>query len=150
MLRLWQVLAVDAITRFTPEAALVDLDCDDTLFHKASRQVAEARDLARRGPSARNRVVHAPGLNVAVITLRLLVMWSAAGASALQRSTPRLCLAKEPPASGDIPVSVSSGLDRITLGARFGFHTARQLLYHVPVTRAVGPLATSRQMPQRL
>ena len=60
-------MAVDAITRFTPEAAPVDLDCDDTF-----------------------------------------------------------------------------------LGARFWFHTARQLLYHVPVTRAVGPLATSRQMPQRL
>jgi hypothetical protein len=74
MSRLWQVLAVHAITRFAP-AGVVDLDADDTLFHKSGRQVAGAgifRDAVR---STLRRVVYALGLNLVVVTLRVAPPW---------------------------------------------------------------------------
>src|SRR5680860_802300 len=74
MARLWQVRAVHAVTRFAP-AGVVDLDCDDTLFHKCGRQVAGAgifRDAVR---STVRRVVYALGLNLVVLTLRVAPPW---------------------------------------------------------------------------
>jgi len=74
MSRLWQVLAVHAITRFAP-TGVVDLDCDDTLFHKSGRKVAGAgifRDAVR---STVRRVVYALGLNLVVVTLRVAPPW---------------------------------------------------------------------------
>ena len=71
---LWQVLAVYAITRFAP-TGVVDLDADDTLFHKSGRQVAGAgvfRDAVR---STVRRVVYAVGLNLVVVTLRVTPPW---------------------------------------------------------------------------
>jgi len=71
---LWQVLAVHAITRFAP-TGVVDLDADDTLFHKTGRQVAGAgvfRDAVR---STVRRVVYAVGLNLVVVTLRVTPPW---------------------------------------------------------------------------
>jgi hypothetical protein len=71
---LWQVLAVHAIGRFAP-TGVVSLDCDDTLFHKAGRKVNGAgifRDAVR---STLRRVVHALGLNLVVITLRVSPPW---------------------------------------------------------------------------
>lgn len=44
---LWRALAVHAITRFAPDGVL-SLDCDDTLFHQAGRQVDGAGSSATR------------------------------------------------------------------------------------------------------
>ncbi|MGH9177370.1 MAG: IS701 family transposase [Acidimicrobiales bacterium] len=74
MARLWRVLAVHAIARFAP-AGVVGLDCDDTLFHKSGRRVDGAgvfRDAVR---STARSVVHAVGLNLVVITLRVVPPW---------------------------------------------------------------------------
>ena len=74
MPRLWQVLAVHAVTRFAP-TGVVALDCDDTLFHKTGRRVNGAgifRDAVR---STLRRVVYALGLNMVVVTLRVAPPW---------------------------------------------------------------------------
>lgn len=74
MPRLWQVLVLHAVTRFAP-AGVIDLDCDDTLFHKSGRQVNGAgifRDAVR---STLRRVVYALGLNLVVVTLRVRPPW---------------------------------------------------------------------------
>lgn len=49
MARLWQVMAVHAVTRFAP-IGVVPLDCDDTLFHRDGPKVNGAgvfRDAVR-------------------------------------------------------------------------------------------------------
>jgi hypothetical protein len=74
MSRLWQMIAVHAVSRFTP-AGVVDLDCDDTLFHKSGRRVDGAgifRDAVR---STARRVVYATGLNLVVVSLRINAPW---------------------------------------------------------------------------
>jgi len=71
---LWRVLAVHAIARFAP-TGVVPLDCDDTLFHKTGRRVEGAgvfRDAVR---SSGRRVVYATGLNLVVVTLRVVPPW---------------------------------------------------------------------------
>ena len=68
---LWRILAIHAVSRFAP-TGVVSLDCDDTLFHKSGRNVAGAgifRDAVR---STSKRVVYALGLNLVVITLRVI------------------------------------------------------------------------------
>ena len=77
MAELWRVLAVHAVERFYPGAAdaVVVLDCDDTVYKKTGRKVNGAgvfRDAVR---STRARVVHAWGLNLVVITLRVTPPW---------------------------------------------------------------------------
>jgi hypothetical protein len=74
MTALWRVLAVHAVDLFAP-AGVVILDCDDTVYKKTGRQVSGAgvfRDAVR---STRNRVVHAWGLNLVIITLRVTPPW---------------------------------------------------------------------------
>lgn len=74
MAGLWRVLACHAICRFAPQGA-VNLDCDDTLYHKAGPKVAGAgifRDAVR---SSARWVVYALGLNLVVITLRVAPPW---------------------------------------------------------------------------
>jgi hypothetical protein len=74
MRALWRVLAGYAIARFAP-TGVVSLDVDDTLFHKAGRQVEGAgvfRDAVR---STVRRVVYALGLNLVVLTLRVSPPW---------------------------------------------------------------------------
>ena len=72
---LWRVLAVVIVERLVaPEVAVV-IDLDDTLHHKTGRQIEGAgifRDAVR---STRNRTVHALGLNLVVITLRIAPPW---------------------------------------------------------------------------
>ena len=71
---LWRVLAVHAVTRFAP-TGVVALDCDDTLFHRDGPRVNGAgvfRDAVR---STTARVVYALGLNLVVITLRVVPPW---------------------------------------------------------------------------
>ncbi|HZW43006.1 MAG TPA: transposase, partial [Dermatophilaceae bacterium] len=55
--RLWQVLAVHAITRFAP-TGVVSLDLDDTLFHRDGRHVAGAGTFRDAVRSTLGRVVY--------------------------------------------------------------------------------------------
>jgi DDE superfamily endonuclease len=71
---LWKLLTVLLVQLFTPQG-VIELDLDDTLFHHTGRQMEGAgwwRDAVR---STRNRVVHAWGLNVVVLTLRVHPPW---------------------------------------------------------------------------
>jgi len=74
MNRLWRVLATHLITTFSP-TGVVELACDDTLFHHEGRKVEGAgvfRDAVR---STVRRVVYARGLNLVVITLTIHPPW---------------------------------------------------------------------------
>jgi hypothetical protein len=74
MAALWRELAVRLAVRFCPEGR-VELDLDDTLFHKSGRKVEGAgifRDAVR---SLAHSVVYALGLNLVVLTLRVRPPW---------------------------------------------------------------------------
>jgi len=74
MAALWRDLAVRLTMRFCPEGR-VELDLDDTLFHKSGRKVEGAgifRDAVR---SLAHSVVYALGLNLVVLTLRVRPPW---------------------------------------------------------------------------
>jgi len=71
---LWQRLTTLLVAALAP-AGLIELDLDDTLFHRCGRQVCGAgwwRDAVR---SSAHRVVHAWGLNRVVLTLRVYPPW---------------------------------------------------------------------------
>ena len=72
--RLWQVLAVHAVTRFAP-TGVVSLDLDDTLFHRDGRHVNGAGTFRDAVRSTLGRVVYARGLNLVVLTLRVAPPW---------------------------------------------------------------------------
>jgi hypothetical protein len=72
--QLWRQLATVLLEWFCPQGP-VWLDLDDTLFHKSGRKVDGAawwRDAVR---STSSRVVHALGLNLVVLTLRVQPPW---------------------------------------------------------------------------
>ena len=74
MNQLWQALATHLVGRFCP-TGVVELACDDTLFHHEGRKVEGAgifRDAVR---STIGRVVYARGLNLVVITLQVQPPW---------------------------------------------------------------------------
>jgi hypothetical protein len=74
MAALWRVLTVTVIDGLTPAGRIV-CDVDDTVFKKTGRRIVGAgifRDAVR---STRNRVVYAFGLNLVVITLRVIPPW---------------------------------------------------------------------------
>lgn len=74
MNRLWQALTCHLVARFCP-TGVVELACDDTLFHHDGPKVAGAgvfRDAVR---STLKRVVYARGLNLVVITLTINAPW---------------------------------------------------------------------------
>ena len=68
---LWRLLAVHAVATFAP-SGVVSLDCDDTLFHKSGRRVAGAGTFRDAVRSTSHRVVYALGLNLVVVTLRVI------------------------------------------------------------------------------
>lgn len=71
---LWKRLTILLVKIFTPQG-VIELDLDDTLFHRWGRRIDGAgwwRDAVR---STRHRVVHAWGLNVVVLTLRITPPW---------------------------------------------------------------------------
>jgi hypothetical protein len=77
MRELWQALAVRVVEQLCPAGQPVAIDLDDTLLHKAGRRIEGAgvfRDALR---STRNRVVHALGLNLVVVTVRVTPPWGA-------------------------------------------------------------------------
>ena len=74
MNRLWQILATHLIATFSP-TGVVEIACDDTLFHREGRNVEGAgvfRDAVR---CTVRRVVYARGLNLVVITLTIHPPW---------------------------------------------------------------------------
>jgi len=74
MAELWHGLGGLLVARLAPTGVL-HVDLDDTLFHKAGRQIDGAgifRDPIR---STAHKVVYALGLNVVVLTLRLRPPW---------------------------------------------------------------------------
>ena len=78
MARLWQALTVTIVDKLIAGDVEVclDLDDDDTLHHKAGRRVEGAgifRDAVR---STRNRTVHALGMNLVMITVRIIPPWA--------------------------------------------------------------------------
>lgn len=74
MNRLWQALAVHLIARFCP-TGLVELACDDTVFHREGRKVEGAGTFRDAVRSTIGRVVYARGLNLVVITLTVHPPW---------------------------------------------------------------------------
>jgi len=71
---LWRLLAGRLIGRFYP-VGMIRTDLDDTLFHHTGRKMAGAgwwRDAVR---STGQKVVHAWGLNLVVLTLRVQPFW---------------------------------------------------------------------------
>lgn len=75
MAKLWRVLAVAVVAGLCEADRPVRLDLDDTLVHKSGRRVEGAgvfRDAVR---STRNRTVHALGLNLVVVTVRVTPPW---------------------------------------------------------------------------
>jgi len=74
MNRLWQILTCHLVATFSP-TGVIELACDDTLFHHEGRKVEGAgifRDAVR---STLGRVVYARGLNLVVITLTIHPPW---------------------------------------------------------------------------
>src|ERR1035438_2028012 len=71
---LWRLLAIHAVATFAP-SGVVSLDCDDTLFHKSGRRVAGAGTFRDAVRSTSHRVVYALGLNLVVVTLRVIPPW---------------------------------------------------------------------------
>jgi hypothetical protein len=71
---LWKLLTVLLVQAFAA-SGVIELDLDDTVFHRWGRQVAGAgwwRDAVR---STRTRTVYAWGLNLVVLTLRVYPPW---------------------------------------------------------------------------
>lgn len=74
MAQLWKYLAEALVVTLCKEGDLL-LDVDDTLFHKTGRKVEGAgifRDAVR---STLHKVVYARGLNLVVVTLRIMPPW---------------------------------------------------------------------------
>ena len=67
----WGALAKLAVATLCP-AGTVGLDVDDTLFHKSGRKVDGAGSFRDAVRSTGKRVVYANGLNLVVITLRVV------------------------------------------------------------------------------
>ena len=71
---LWKLLTVLLVKTFRPQG-IIELDLDDTLFHRCGRKVCGAgwwRDAVR---STRTHTVYAWGLNLVVLTLRVSPPW---------------------------------------------------------------------------
>jgi hypothetical protein len=72
---LWQALAVRIIAGLCPPDAPVVIDLDDTLFHRTGRSIEGAGVFRDAVASTKNRVVHAWGLNLVVVTVRITAPW---------------------------------------------------------------------------
>lgn len=74
MERLWEALARFLVSRFYPQGA-VFLDIDDTLFHKSGRKVEGAAWWRDAVASTGRKTVHALGMNLIVMTMRINPPW---------------------------------------------------------------------------
>lgn len=75
MADLWSLLATILIETLLPNDSVVQLDLDDTLFHKTGRKVDGAGTYRDPVRSTMAKVVHAWGLNLVVLTLRVRPPW---------------------------------------------------------------------------
>jgi len=74
MTRLWRIVAVRVVTTFSPDGP-VPLDLDDSLWHKSGRCVDGAGSFRDAVRSTRSTIVYATGLNLVVVTLRVIPPW---------------------------------------------------------------------------
>ncbi|HEY5185672.1 MAG TPA: transposase [Actinomycetes bacterium] len=74
MNRLWQALAGHLLAHCCP-TGVVELACDDTLFHHEGRKVEGAGTFRDAVRSTLRKVVYARGLNLVVITLQVRPPW---------------------------------------------------------------------------
>jgi len=74
MNRLWQILTCHLVATFSP-TGVVEIACDDTLFHREGRKVEGAGTFRDAVRSTVRRVVYARGLNLVVITLQVHPPW---------------------------------------------------------------------------
>lgn len=72
---LWRLLAEILVAAFVAMGAPLELDTDDTLFHKTGRNVQGAGSFRDAVRSTNKRVVYALGLNLVVLTLRVKAPW---------------------------------------------------------------------------
>ncbi len=75
MAALWRLLALALAAALTGSVKALDLDLDDTLFHKTGRRVDGAGNFRDAVRSTTKRVVYALGLNLVVMTLRIQAPW---------------------------------------------------------------------------
>lgn len=75
MASLWRLLAVALVAALAGSLKALDLDLDDTLFHKTGRKVDGAGNFRDAVRSTTKRVVYALGLNLVVMTLRIKAPW---------------------------------------------------------------------------
>ncbi|HEY5526561.1 MAG TPA: transposase, partial [Candidatus Anoxymicrobiaceae bacterium] len=71
---LWRLLALALVAFFHPDG-VIPLDLDDTLFHKTGRRIEEAAWWRDAVASTGQKVVHAFGLNLVVLTVRVEAPW---------------------------------------------------------------------------
>jgi DDE superfamily endonuclease len=71
---LWRLLALALVAFFHPDG-VIPLDLDDTLFHKTGRKIKEAAWWRDAVASTGQKVVHAFGLNLVVLTVRVKAPW---------------------------------------------------------------------------
>lgn len=71
---LWRIVACLLVAAFCPEGRM-PIDLDDTLFHKSGRKIEDAAWWRDAVASTGQRVVHAFGLNLVVLTLRVKAPW---------------------------------------------------------------------------
>jgi len=74
MRSLWAILAKHILKILVPHG-VIQLDLDDTLFHKTGRKVAGAGIFRDAVHSTAKHVVYALGLNLVVVTLRVTAPW---------------------------------------------------------------------------
>jgi hypothetical protein len=74
MSQLRRILAVRLVAALCP-AGPVALDLDDTLFHKTGRNIVGSGSFRDAIASTKARLVHAHGLNLVVITVRVSPPW---------------------------------------------------------------------------
>jgi len=75
MTSLWRWLAQRMAAALLGPLKVLDLDLDDTLFHKTGRKVEGAGNFRDAVRSTKKRVIYALGLNLVVMTLRIKAPW---------------------------------------------------------------------------
>lgn len=75
MRALWRLLALALAATLVGPGKALNLDLDDTLFHKTGRKVEGAGNFRDAVRSTKKHVVYALGLNLVVMTLRITAPW---------------------------------------------------------------------------
>jgi hypothetical protein len=73
--QIWRVIVVHAVATLCP-AGVVTLDVDNSLYKKSGRKIDGAGSFRDAVRSTRNKVVYATGLNLVIVTLRVIPPWA--------------------------------------------------------------------------